>query len=252
MNYEDLFNYFAIQDSKRDFPDQWKLNELLSEGLIMTHDIDNSLQILVKSGANIVSHTKDKFKIKFKGSGEFDKLMVVIGNLGWFPVRIEPAKFDLTAPPKPYTESNLKKMFDEYREVIVTFEAKFDYKLPESEFPKFLYHLTQKKNLYRIQRQGLTPREDATKRTYHPPRIYLTGKVDYVRDLSEIFYREKLNVKSNKLEDRGKGIILKIDTLMMPKYFALYADPNFAGKAYFTVNNVPPKLIEVVEEVELK
>lgn len=246
MEYEDILRYFQIEESKTTHPQQWKLHE----GLIVTHDIATTLSILKSSNVNVCFPSKDKFSVKFDSTKPktTKRWFGLINNMGWYAATIQGLPSGPDTENVAFTHERLEEHIYDFKGFLITYEPKFEM---EVELPKYLYHVTPKKNLDRITKQGLTPRDDVSKRTYHPPRIYFSDSEQGVIELAKVIAPEDLEADSNKLADRGVGVILKIITSNLPAYFKLFNDPNYKNKGYFTVNNVPPQLIRVVKEVPL-
>lgn len=244
MTYSDIFNYNQMIESRASNPTKWNLGE----GLILTHNLDKTISILSKSNAVVYHHAADRFTLKFSTSKyrSLQSTIVLANNLGWFPASIQPfpAQFDVRS--RPFSEELLEEYIYDYDNILITFEAKFDI---EVELPRYLYHITPKKNLNRILKYGLTPRADSSRRTYHPPRIYFADNQNTITDLAKYLEIEPVNSKSNQFKNRGSRVVLKIVTSGLPLYFKLYKDPNFKDKGFFTLHNIPPNQIKIVGEI---
>lgn len=251
----------------------------LKEGLIVSYPVDACIQHLERTFKdlycvkvnhlfNIISYNNTSEKIQ-----QINK--VVFNLLGWFG-----ANMIVIIPPKDHRIENeneaefVYKTFDEdYNEkfnvtklttlvekypnllVEIRMEPKYDYLVDYNELPKKLYHVTLKDKVEKILKQGLIPKSD-NKLTSHPERIYFVinklgaenliidhnfNKKDLVYSLLEI---DLDDLKSHQKEsDHNKKKIVPFKEMGVE----FYKDPNFY-LGYYTLNSIPPKFINVVEE----
>ena len=111
---------------------------------------------------------------------------------------------------------------------------------------KYIYHITNKKNLQNISKKGLRPRAKKTNNEdpyrYFIDRIYFTVDSD-----SENIYDELKNI----ILDLGYDInssdyaILQIDTSKLN--ITYWWDDASQGNTVYTYESIPPKLISVIE-----
>lgn len=127
------------------------------------------------------------------------------------------------------------KTYMESKYLNITFNKNFDFQ--EKGIKLKLYHLTDKKFIDKIKKNGLTPK--STKMIdNHPDRIYLFEDIDDLNDFSKqkSFYSKEF-----------EPITLKINTKVLPK-LKLYLDPKYPNTdAYYTYDNIPPYAINIID-----
>lgn len=122
---------------------------------------------------------------------------------------------------------------DEYGKVhVMRFEPKFDIEYIPSQ--RYLYHVTDKKNLPRILKIGLSPRTKS-KVGYHPERIYLATSKEWAKDIASQF-------RFGGMIEKPNLVTLKID--LQNLFIFLQQDGQFDGGVY-TTDNIPPNHIQV-------
>lgn len=170
-----------------------------------------------------------------KRKGFYNDMIKRMENLfGWFLLGyledFEPVDTNIEQV-KKYLEYNIEMIKQEYPEETnldigtLVFEPKFSQK---ESIPRTLYHITDKKVLNKIEKQGLVPRS-MRKLTYHPDRIY--------------FLKNKRDAKSlldHKDFAIDEPVLLTIDTKGLD--IKLMKDPNMLDAVY-TQDNIPPKNI---------
>jgi len=211
----------------------------LFEGLIKTHPINISKNIIERQFGNDLKIIKDndsnRLIVDVLNFIEFDKLFVLINNLGYFISAIDflqngKEKYEKFSKNALYSILKNKEKYDKIELVL---EAKFD--IEEKVLPEFLYHITEEKNAIKILKIGLVPKS-YSKLTYHPERIYLSTSLK-----NTIIVFNKF-VEKNK---DSKYVILQINTNLIPETI-FYDDPNFKLKGYYTLDNIPPKSIKII------
>ena len=109
-----------------------------------------------------------------------------------------------------------------------TIERRYDEK--DTSIPKFLYHITNKSFINKIQSRGLIPKTKS-KQSYHPERIYFTKNETNMKSFSNMLIR---------FIPKEEQLILKIDTEGLDNTF--YQDPNLSN-AIYTHQNISPQHI---------
>lgn len=114
---------------------------------------------------------------------------------------------------------------------------------------KYFMHVTPKKHLDKILRQGLCPRPSEKEDIDYPPRVHLLGSVGkaYAFFLATQLYGRE----TNKVANNGKYIILYLNKDEVVKNARLSFDPN-TNRGYITSDNIPPFAIENYEEIDVK
>ena len=207
---------------------QSRERSLIREGLIMTHSLDYTVNHIKRFLGNLYSvihnynNNESIFVVYFKTKDKnVDTLLKFTNNMGYF-VSSYVKDGDLFKPVGDLTD------IDGLR-----FEAKYD--MEAINLNRYIYHVTDKKNLDKILKIGLTPKTKS-KLSYHPERIYLAKNENSVNDIIELFKRGNFI---------NEPLVLKIDTNNLPNVFLV--DKQFDGGVY-TQQNIPPKNIEIVEE----
>lgn len=98
---------------------------------------------------------------------------------------------------------------------------------------RIFYHATPDRNVKKILRQGLVPKDRGQLGAKRPERIYLTP--DYDVDIVE------------KLEDENSMdyTVLKVDLTSQPQ-IKLYNDPYYQDRGLYTISYIPPSCISVL------
>jgi hypothetical protein len=213
---------------------------LLYEGLIYSVDEDT----LIDRIGHWLKYS-DKFSLKWKKSRkvqlviinklddkEWEKFIKLINNLGWYITSY------LGMPDKikwiPFIDVSHLKNENPFA---IELEAKFDNELNVGDYP-ITYHITQSKNNEKISRIGLVPKSKS-KISYHPDRIYMSGKINNIIALADIF------------DEIGPYTIYKIDLKSAKKNdsaIRIFNDPNMNG-AFYTLSNIPPQLIKIEKTI---
>ena len=236
------------------------LESNLNEGLILTHDIYDSIKILEtilsKWFFHDISTSNNKINI-ILGDGFFNvdtflEFQILITNLGYYVSSMEVTNnmnmsniLKIDDFKERYLDNDILKRFTKYD---ITLEPKYDIK--HTLKSNILYHVTEEKYLDRILKYGLVPKSKNTK-TFHPDRIYFVYNIDdaqtYINS-KNLFY--KTNISLSKQPNRSKFkeikfIILKVE-LPINNDIIFYDDPNFKGKGIYTYENIDKKFISIL------
>lgn len=211
------------------FEDFYKESAIMYEGLIFTHPLFKSFNIIKREGYKIkVSKDSNTFNVKFLGDKKlWNDLLKLTNNLGWFPSYIWYGNKKYKYLKRLVDNLLIKNIF-----FVIRFEAKYDIEI--DEIPKKLYHITPKVYLDKILKIGLTPKSKQ-KLSYHPDRIYLSESIKEIIKLSK-----KLKIMSGHKE----YILLEIDQ-DLSEHLKLFKDPNF-NYGFYTLNNISPASIKVI------
>jgi len=206
------------------FKHQTKNGQLtLSEGLIMTHPINKSVDIIKKRFPNLNISIEKDGEIYIDGyMSELKNYIPLFNNLGYFI--------------STYTINGrdwLKKLDDDIKPLALYLEPKYDIKI--SEIPNILYHSSPIKFRDKILKIGFIPKT-GNKLSKHPDRIYLTD------DINTAFYFGQ-NIK----KEQGEGFcIWQIDGKCIVN---LYSDINLRENGYYTLGNISPKCFKLIKEI---
>ncbi len=236
------------------------LESNLNEGLILTHDIYDSIKILEtilsKWFFHDISTSNNKINI-ILGDGFFNvdtflEFQILITNLGYYVSSMEVTNnmnmsniLKIDDFKERYLDNDILKRFIKYN---IKLEPKYDIK--HTLKSNILYHVTEDKYLDRILKYGLVPKSKSTK-TFHPDRIYFVYNIDdaqtYINS-KNLFY--KTNISLSKQPNRSKFkeikfIILKVE-LPINNDIIFYDDPNFKGKGIYTYENIDKKFISIL------
>jgi hypothetical protein len=218
---------------------------------------ENKNKILIKEGL-IFSFSYSKFKNKLLKIIKNNKLsyeVIEINDDGLFLKKLKPNKsnkffveLNSLLNVSGYYVSSYKKDDENVKhenvniidymnsfEISYIFNKRFDFE--ETGIKTNLYHLTDKKHVKKILKNGLAPKSKKIIDN-HPERIYLFDDSDDLED----FYENILG-----FIDNYKKVKLKINVKSLPK-LKLYKDVKFPGyDAYYTYDNIPPYSIELID-----
>jgi len=221
-------------------------NELISEGLIMSVEYEQIVDKLnnllkkykVKGNSHIYTSNDrvqlDIYGIKLlKNKKEFyNEFKSLLNLLGYYISNYaindgESIKKDLSFD-----------IFSQNDSFVIWLNKKFDY---EKGTPVELYHITYKRHLDKIKKQGLIPKSKSIIER-HPDRIYLFLELDDARNYT--------GLRDLYSDESPEYLILKIDTRLL-KRIKLYEDPKFDKDilALYTYDNIPPNSIAIIEEL---
>lgn len=219
---------------------------MLYEGLEITHAIDTSIlnleRMWVFDGRVSYAEASDTIKMtiwKRLDKKEFDSVMNHIENfLGYFPSHISVpgnnVKFDYN---KAIELANVGKPFAVY------FDAKYDPEISESKLPPTMYHVTPMVYETKILKIGLVPKRK-NKLSSHPERIYMASSQNDAVDLlgSSVFTK-----------DMSEFTLLSIDlkSLRKSRKIRIFNDPVYAGKGFYTYENIPPQYLKVEKRIKV-
>lgn len=199
----------------------------LVEGLIYTHPVDKSVDILKRRFPYLDIEVGEDHEIYiYELKHKINHYLPIITNLGYFISQIS------------YDSQNWEMGIDNnsYPEAICL-EAKYDY---EVSIPSILYHTSPLKFKNKILKGGLSPRS-GNKLSKHPERIYLTDDLN-----TAIQFGSYLKNFDNDNEFYQDGYcIYSIDGKGISK---LYSDVNFREGGFYTLNNIKPEFIKLIKE----
>ena len=118
-------------------------------------------------------------------------------------------------------------------------EAKYPQLLDDLNLPHFAYHVTPSKNIPKIKKNGLLPRD--TNRVYfnHPGnRLYLLLNNDEIKELSD-------QLKRGRPEDEKSQTVLEINLHELETH-QFFIDPQYEA-GVFTLRGIPPNKITFPE-----
>jgi hypothetical protein len=215
------------------YKEEYELN--LKEGLIKTTNIGKTIELLSKFSNGEVNFKRknNTFEVTFieKDTKFLNNFLRDVNNLGWFPSYIQTPTYKGKWEEKYYNPHNS----------VIRFEAKFDEEIIEN-IPSILYHITPTQNVDKILKIGLAPKS-RSKASYHPERVYLGKSIESIEKLAFQMYQRTGNKNFT---------VLKIDTDLIPgEYFKLYTDPNYSKEGYYTLNNIPPYVIEKIKDIKI-
>lgn len=236
-----LFEYNEyIRNIENSNNDEYIYNEILKrtkfnrlvivEGLIKTHPVDKSINILKKKFSEliIIKEPDGEIYIENRPPQIIKKYLPLITNLGYSISK-------LTIDGNEWLND-----YDDMTEPIAfILEAKYDY---EVDIPEILYHTSPIKFKDKILKYGLSPRS-GNKLSNHPDRIYLTNDIN-----KSFMFGNYLNDNSSKSNFYKNGYcIYKIDGKSINK---LYSDINLRDGGFYTNDNISPENIELYKEID--
>lgn len=206
-----------------------KFNRLvILEGLIKTHPVHNSINILKSKFPELVVEIEDDGEVYIENqpTSKLEKYLPIITNLGYF---ISKLTIDGQVWIKEYDKNT--------EPIAFIIEAKYDY---EVKIPDILYHASPIRFKDKIIKYGLTPKT-GNKISNHPERIYLTDDIE-----KAIKFGEFLKEEDNEWYKGGYCIYsIKGDSLSK-----LYSDVNFREGGYYTLSNINKKDVKLLKIIE--
>ena len=194
------------------------------EGLIFTHPIDKSTNILKKRFFELEVEIEDEggIYIEIKEPNKIGKYLPIITNLGYFI-----SLYTLDG-------SNWLKDYNNDTEMIAFYlEPKYDLKV---DVPHVLYHVSPIKFKDKISKIGFIPKT-GNKISKHPERIYLTDDLKTAISFGD-------NIKS---ETNSGYCIYKISGDCIEN---LYSDINLRSGGFYTLQNISPDNFELIKEIK--
>jgi hypothetical protein len=195
------------------------------EGLIHTQPVDKTVDILKRRFQELTIEVESDGEIYIENQPpqKLEKYLPLITNLGYFISKLT---------------INGQEWIKEYdiniKPIAFIIEAKYDY---EVEIPEILYHASPIKFKDKILKWGLTPKS-GNKLSNHPERVYLTDSLE-----KAISFGEHLKEEDNEWYKVG-FCIYSIEGRGLSK---LYSDVNFRQGGYYTLNNIKPENIKLIE-----
>jgi len=192
-------------------------NKKLVEGLIKTHPLNKSVDIIKRRFDELSLEIEEDGEIYVEG--DFKKLEIYLPlftNLGYFISKLTINGDDW-----------IKDFSDDSKPLAIYLEPKYDTEI--YPIPKILYHVTPKKFGKKISKIGFIPKT-GNKLSNHPDRIYFTDNIKIAKAFG----------KNMKIEYNEDYNIYEIDTSGISK---LYSDINLRDNGYYTLGNVSPKYL---------
>jgi hypothetical protein len=229
LKYNEYIDNISIknQDDDTDIFNDMMRNTIrgsfaIAEGLIKTHPIDKSVDIIKRRFPNVDVTTDDDGEIVVSDLTEkLSVYNILFTNLGYFISLVEiNNKWDKTI--------DLDKVVD-----AVILEPKYDQKMP---VPKFLYHASPLKYKEKILKNGLALKS-LNKVSLHPDRIYLTDSLMTCKIFASRLPKDKLPFYQDGY------CIYSVDTSYIHN---LYSDINLKKSGYYVDYNIPPSAIKLV------
>ena len=234
-----------------------KTEKELNEGLILTHDIHNSKNILKsilsKWFFNKIEIIDNKIKILL-GDGKFNiksymEFLILVNNLGYYISVIEVVNdmnMNKIIKPGDFKKEYLKDhILNNFISYDITLEPKYDIK--HKLKTNTLYHVTENKYLDKINKKGLITKSNNTK-GYYPERIYFVYSIqdaeEYIKSKS-FYYLTNMDKEKQPNKSKFKEIEFTILKIKLPENsdIIFFEDPNFKGKGIYTYENIPSNLI---------
>ncbi len=230
--------------------------ESLYEGLIVTHPVLKSLDILDKRGFSVSEGLGYSFYVLIEPNTDLDDLETITNNLGYFPATVGPTKRNMNK----YDVDGLQSALTKFKHAFIRYEAKYD--TPTNILGlQFVYHATNKLFMPSIEKKGLVCKAKS-KMANHPERIYLAfakeGAVKFANHIVNSVRPARLRrngefekVPPSVQELYSTAVILQISVNALPHTFKVYNDPNYSDKGCYTLNTIPWRAITVIDEFKV-
>ena len=252
-----------------------KFIQQINEGLIQTYNLSHidsyfriALEKMIESFTLKIDYDRKFFNLKLESNLEKIPLLLdFINNYGYFTSFIYLELNNGMKNSFKYKDDFFKKFdFNIFKSIELVCEAKYGDTLDVSE----LYHVTPSPNLPNILKVGLYPRM-SNKVTYTTERIYFGFDQEDTEKIAVRLFN-MLDIKYNNTSKQYKDFREKCKTycllkIIIPpledfqksnKYIKdikevirFYNDPNFSGKGCFTYNNINPKWITYIKDIQL-
>lgn len=229
----------------------------LNEGLIMTHDIYQSVDALNKKifidGNAVAKGNKIEVIINNVDFNNFLSFLTLSNNLGYYIAYLKVYFKTGLERKTSIAELKDKNLFNydffvnKLNKLDLTLEPKYDlsHKLKTNK----LYHVTEERFLDRIFKNGLMSKSYNTK-TEYPERVYTVYNLDdaneYIRSKKSYYMMTSRKLKEKDKYFNTKFIILEIN-LPNDNNLIFYEDPNFKGKGIYTYDSIDSKYIKLLE-----
>jgi hypothetical protein len=199
-------------------------NLTLTEGLIKTHPLKTSVDIIKRRFPGLIVEIEKDGEIYIEGDMlKLKNYFPLFNNLGYFI--------------STYTINGIdwiKDFDDNTKPSALYLEPKYDIKV--ENIPKILYHASPLKYKNKILKIGFIPKT-GNKLSKHPDRIYLTD------NLNTAFYFGQ-NIK----KEQGDGFCLW--EIMGNCVHNLYSDINLRKGGYYTLGNISQTCFKLIKEIE--
>ena len=219
---------------------------ILYEGLIHSQNIDTTADMLknwstASNKFKIVKRPSNAIRLEFTETlrrKEVDNLIQFVNNLGWFISAY--GMHDFTFKGKKYNYETLITDIERCDLYWIRIEPKYDLELNKYELLD-LSHVSPQKYQEKILKIGLVPKGQG-KIAYHPERIYLTkNKSDaiFIAGKFAEFHSglyDLYQIDIDKLRRKNNGI-------------RFFNDPAFADKGIYTLSNIPPDCITLIDTI---
>ena len=230
---------------------------LIYEGLIMTHNIDVSTEIMkqeLKYGGVFSIPEQNKIRINFKLKNhniEFiTKSIKLMDNLGWFPALYHYKEGNENITTK--YNHNIKQFITGLSDINIDnfnliFEAKYDLEI--TELPEYVYHISPTQYRDFISMKGLKPK-DKSKTSYHPERLYFFPNINDTKNL----LIKLIPYDKNREEKQLKSFdVYRIKTSYFKfKEIRTFEDNNFSNvNALYILEPVWKNALELVNSYKI-
>jgi hypothetical protein len=216
-----------------------KQQHILTEGLITSYPVSNILSMLNRKYKDSITHIQSDPFIQNLKDIKTSGISLYINKKNFNEELLNKIKKDIDV--YGYFVAFVQKY--NIFEIGIFIEPKFPYILDKKYLKKRkLYHITNIKNLNKIKKIGLTPKESQTSFNHPENRIYLMASFN-----KEFINNFKITLSKNKNWQIQDIITLEIN----PDNLELYIDPNFDNDilkdvAVFTFQNIHPSKIKII------
>lgn len=232
---------------------------IMTEGLITTNSPNGTISILNNSKLKFYNirarrlpcstNNKTVYNIVLYfdnglhniGTEYFNNILHLLDVCGWYPSII------YVGDDKINNISNeTYKILKEYNKPFdMICEAKFDIKVDDNDLPDKLYHITNKRNLEKIQKNGLTPK-NKVKVSYHPERVYLFDSSVLKDSYSIANHFYSLNGDGDK-----EFVLLEVDIQRLRSMIDFYYDSNTDLNSFYTLEPIHPFLVRKIKDINI-
>jgi hypothetical protein len=215
INNVDTLSYIEDNNIFNEIKSHSKFGGLtLIEGLITTHPLSKSVDIIKKRFKELFLNIEEDGEIYIEGKFEkLEKYLPIFTNLGYFI-----SKYTIDG------DEWMREYTNETKPIALFLEPKYDIKI--YPIPNILYHTSPKKFDNKISKIGFIPKT-GNKLSNHPERIYLTDDLETAKLFG-------MDIKKTYNEDYS---VYEIDTSNLN--LNLYSDINLRDSGYYAISNIP-------------
>lgn len=173
----------------------------------------------------------------------YDNLLSHINDyLGYIPSYIVPSR-KINLGGKKYNVNIAHKLLNQSEKWGIYFDAKYDKIIDASRIPNLLYHISPSKHEKKITEIGLAPKTK-NKMSQHPERIYLA----YTSEQAKGLLKNEAFIKDDR---RFTLYEINYGDIKLHREITFMEDTQYPKAGCYTYENIPPKYIRIIDEINI-